>query len=222
MVMSVVLSCAGDVAAQYITHRQIEKKAQAAAAAAVTSGSGVSTPDHGAAEFQLDPRRQGAIACYGALWQGPFGHWWYDFLERRTATLPKWMVVPYKVVLDQMVNATASNALYFSAVPLLEGRADAEWMFRKLRLDLWPTLLVDLTFWPGAMWLNFKYVPVKHQLLFVNLCVCGWSCFMSLVCNDDALLRQIDRFHIFSPETIECDMAFLRDAGDRTKRAPVE
>lgn len=49
-----------------------------------------------------------------------------------------------QVIMDQLVNATASNALYFTAVPYLEGRADAEWMWRKLRLDLWPTLLVDL------------------------------------------------------------------------------
>ena len=80
---------------------------------------------------------------------------------------------------------------------------------RKLRLDLYPTLVVDLVFWPGCMYFNFKYVPVKHQLLVANVCVLVWSLFMSLVCHDDELMKRLDPIHP-SPH-LEEDRKFLAD-----------
>jgi hypothetical protein len=48
---------------------------------------------------------------------------------------------------------------------------------------------------PACMYVNFKYIPVKHQLLGANVCVLIWSVFLSFVCHDDSMLRTFDRFN---------------------------
>lgn len=44
------------------------------------------------------------------------------------------------------LNTAAKRALLYRS-SRLEGRADFEWVIRKLRLDLLPTLIVDTAFW---------------------------------------------------------------------------
>ena len=91
--------------------------------------------------FELDLRRQSAVAVYSFCFQGPFGHFWYNLLEHRVApALPKRYVVAAKVACDQLVNALASNVLYFSFIPWFEGKPVDE-IRQKLRMDLGPTCL---------------------------------------------------------------------------------
>ena len=90
---------------------------------------------------------------------------------------------------DQAVNALASNVIYFSFIPWFEGRKVDD-IKQKLRMDLGPTYFLDCCFWPVTSYFNFKYVPVRHQLLCCNVVLLGWTLFMSYVCRDDALLRR--------------------------------
>ena len=75
------------------------------------------------AAFQLDMTRQQAVCMYSLGFQGPFGHWWYNFLEHTVAPkVPARYVVGAKVLCDQAVNALASNVIYFSFIPWFEGK----------------------------------------------------------------------------------------------------
>ena len=106
---------------------------------------GVSTAAPG---FELDLRRQSAVAIYSLGFQGPFGHYWYNLLEHRVApALPARYVVAAKVVCDQAVNALASNVLFFSFIPWFEGKPVDE-IRQKIRQDLPPTYFIDCFFWP--------------------------------------------------------------------------
>ena len=40
---------------------------------------------------------------------------------------------------------------------------------QKLRNDFWSAYLAELAFWPAFQAVNFWKVPVRHQLLAVNL-----------------------------------------------------
>ena len=156
--------------------------------------------------FELDLQRQRAVAVYSVGFQGPFGHWWYNLMEHRVAPLlPARYVVVGKVVCDQAVNALASNILYFSFIPWFEGKPVDE-IKQKLRMDLGPTYFIDCFFWPITSFYNFKYVPVRHQLLCCNVVLLGWTLFMSYVCHDDSLLR---RFDAYNPCLTEADRKML-------------
>ena len=63
--------------------------------------------------------------------------------------------------------------LYFSFIPFFEGKPVDE-IKQKLRMDLGPTYFLDCFFWPLTSWYNFKFVPVRHQLLFCNVVLLGW------------------------------------------------
>eukprot|EP00040_Diaphanoeca_grandis_P036946 m.238398 g.238398 ORF g.238398 m.238398 type:complete len:271 (-) comp33722_c1_seq1:154-966(-) len=165
-------------------------------------------------DFALDLKRQTAIASYSLMYQAPFGHWWFGFLDRQTRRFvpPAWSV-PTKVVMDQLVDATLGTSLYMSFVPWMEGHGDIDWVFHKMRLDFVPTYVVDCAFWPIVMALNFKYIPIKHQLLVANLAVFCWQTFMSYVCHDDSILRRLDKYNPFAnAEQIEEDMLYLKMA----------
>jgi len=164
--------------------------------------------------FSLDMRRQGAIATLALVYQAPFSHWWFGFLDRTSKRFvkPAYMV-PFKVLMDQCIDACLGTTLYMSLVPFLEGRADTDWIYHKMRLDFIPTWLIDCLYWPAVQAVNFAFVPVKHQFLVMNLGVVFWQVFMSLVCHDDSLLRRMDKFNPFTTEKIvEEDIAFLEAA----------
>ena len=131
--MSVVVLGTADACAQRLQHHN-----NPPAAPKPSDGGGSSAAAPG---FELDLRRQSAVAVYSLGFQGPFGHFWYNLLEHRVApALPKRYVVAAKVACDQLVNALASNVLYFSFIPWFEGKPVDE-IRQKLRMDLGPTCL---------------------------------------------------------------------------------
>lgn len=61
---------------------------------------------------------------------------------------------------------------------------------------------------PLCQAINFGVIPLRHQLLFANVCVFAWQTFMSLVCHDDQVLRSLD---FLNPSaTIAEDIAYLK------------
>lgn len=45
------------------------------------------------------------------------------------------------------------------------------------------TYLADCAVWPVLQYVNFSYVPVQYQTLFVNIANLGWNTFLSLQAN---------------------------------------
>ena len=50
----------------------------------------------------------------------------------------------------------------------------------RVRSTLWDTLKAQWAFWIPAQLINFKYVPVRHQLNFVLVVSLAWTTFLSL------------------------------------------
>jgi len=96
-----------------------------------------------------------------------------------------------KVFFDETINGNLSNALYFSTIPLMEGR-ESSWVKEKCRYDLLPTFLIEGMLWIPASTINFVFIPIKHQLMFANSVVFFWTGFLSVVCHDDKMLRRLD------------------------------
>jgi hypothetical protein len=202
MAMSAAVLGVADVGAQMLQHRQLT---EATADDKEEDDNNKATKPRA---FQLDMTRQQAVCVYSLGFQGPFGHWWYNFLEHTMAPkVPARYVVGAKVLCDQAVNALASNVIYFSFIPWFEGKAPED-IKQKLRMDLGPTHLIDCAFWPITSYFNFRYVPVRHQLLSCNVVLLVWTLFMSYVCHDDALLRAFDAYN---PFLREADHKMLRE-----------
>jgi protein Mpv17 len=121
----------------------------------------------------LSGRHVAASAAYGAVVVGPLGHAWYRFLDAWVAArAPRGSArfVAAKVLLDEIVFGPIHVAGFFAAVAVAEdGGFNLGALSDKLRRDFWPTYAAELAFWPAFQAFNFARVPLRHQLLVVNL-----------------------------------------------------
>ena len=53
----------------------------------------------------------------------------------------------------------------------------------KFRNDFVDIMKMNATVWPAAMAVNFRFVPVHFQVLYINFVVMGWSAFLSWKTN---------------------------------------
>lgn len=42
-----------------------------------------------------------------------------------------------------------------------------------------PGLTKNFMIWPWVQFTNFKYVPMEHRVLVVNIISLGWNCYLS-------------------------------------------
>jgi len=100
---------------------------------------------------------------------GPMGHVWYIVLDKfaKAVCRTNMQMVVTKVAGDTFVFGPVCLWLFFASVSVMEG-TPWETIRRKLWRDFVPTYLIDYSFWPIVQGTNFAFIPVRHQLLFVN------------------------------------------------------
>jgi protein Mpv17 len=162
MATSGILGGAGDMTTQYFEHKWDEDDKK--------------TPK------SWDFRRIFAVAFFGVYFMGPVGHVWYEKLDIfcHSRKLSKAAMIAVKVCGDTFLFGPICLWAFFVSVSLMEG---ISWKHteQKIRRDFVPTYLVDYAMWPIVQGLNFKYVPVIHQLMVVNLMCYLDDIFLSYV-----------------------------------------
>lgn len=119
----------------------------------------------------IELKRLAACTSFGLFVLGPFGHHWYSRLDIYTNRLyaPRTLKnVGLKVFLDTAIFNPIFLIVFFTVVSLLEGLTMND-IGRKLYRDFVPSYAVDCSIWPPIQCVNFRFVPVKFQLLVVNL-----------------------------------------------------
>ena len=91
-----------------------------------------------------------------------------------------WEIIGFKLAADCFLFDPAYLALFFTATNALEGQNPAQ-IGTKLRQDLLPTYLVDIAVWLPIQTINFRWIPVVYQALFVQSCNVGWNAYLSFV-----------------------------------------
>ena len=72
-----------------------------------------------------------------------------------------------------------TNAYYHAVLGALQGMSVNQ-VYNRVADTLWDTLKAQWAFWIPAQLINFKYVPVRHQLNFVLVVSLAWTTFLSL------------------------------------------
>lgn len=121
---------------------------------------------------------------YGA----PCLHLWYckALPKIQAAFFPK-AAKPAKVIGLMLLDELAFSPFLYSAFYLIHamikdrdvnsiGRGVTTW-----KQKIWETLVNSWKLWPVASLINFWYVPVKFQVLFVNVIGLLWSAIMSFI-----------------------------------------
>ncbi|KAM7276560.1 hypothetical protein ACFE04_018426 [Oxalis oulophora] len=146
-------------------------------------------------EFKINWRRAGATSLFGFGFVGPVGHYWYEgldrFLRSRLLMQPNTMrFVGAKVALDGFLYGPLDLLVFFTFMGFSLGKS-APQVKEEVKRDFVPALILEGGAWPIVQVVNFRFVPVRYQLLYANLFCLLDSAFLSwLEQQQDATWKQ--------------------------------
>ncbi|KAK3033794.1 hypothetical protein RJ639_034365 [Escallonia herrerae] len=187
----------GDIAAQAVTHSTAKKRCQITVE--LPGEKGVSAtfimvdlfPDDD--ESDLDLRQ--VIFNYGKerkmclprekLMQNFPAFDRYEGLDRfirlRLQLQPKSLrFVATKVAVDGIIFGPLDLLVFFTYMGFASGKS-ADQVKEDVRRDFLPALILEGGIWPIVQVANFRFVPVRYQLLYVNFFCLLDSCFLSWI-----------------------------------------
>lgn len=127
---------------------------------------------------EYDLMRIFRFSFLGSALVGPSLHYWYGFLYRRIQG-SSLMPTVQRLALDQLLFAPAFIPVFFSMNLLLEGRP--EQIPSKLKNDWASAVLTNYAVWVPAQFINFKFIPQLHQVLFSNIVGFFWNIYFSSI-----------------------------------------
>ena len=169
MATSGALWLGGDILAQLL-ERRLDGHAGAVDRSAATAGA-VSTYTCSAADVAaLDWKRARIQSIYAAFIWAPFGHYWYQWLDKTAQTIAasgtkKFVGVNF--ILEMILLHPIGLTAFFVSVGLLGGENPRD-VFAQLRKDFFPSLMLEFALWTPFDLAMFSFIPVRHQLLMVN------------------------------------------------------
>lgn len=170
VISSGILWGLGDIGAQAVTHSTLKDKHR---------------NPHENKEFKINWQRVGTTSMFGFAFVGPVGHYWYEYLDRlirlRLQLQPKTLkFVAAKVASDGLLFGPLDLLIFFSYMGFASGKT-AEQVKEDVKRDFLPSLVIGGGIWPVVQIANFRYVPVRYQLLYVNFFCLLDSCFLSWI-----------------------------------------
>ncbi|EMC94402.1 hypothetical protein BAUCODRAFT_124035 [Baudoinia panamericana UAMH 10762] len=123
-----------------------------------------------------DLNRTARMAFYGGCIFGPAATTWFGLLQSRVRFpgRPNLEIVA-RVAADQCIFASTNLFVFLSTMAVLEG-TDPK---KKLESTYWNALSKNWMVWPWVQFTNFKFVPLEHRVLVVNVVSLGWNCYLS-------------------------------------------
>ena len=181
MLAAATLDALGDITAQKLTARR-----------AVEAGE---------PEPAFDFARTVRCTIYGLLIYPPIYHHHLNFLEwlvvkKLRVSTPRMPFV--KAAIEQFGYwGVGSNMLYHASLGAMQGMTLTQ-IDARIRDCIVDTMLAQWAFWVPAQIINFKFVPVRHQLNFVLALSYGWTTFLSLAFPPAKLEKSKDKSAIGS------------------------
>ncbi|KAL3655651.1 hypothetical protein CASFOL_000047 [Castilleja foliolosa] len=146
-------------------------------------------------EVQINWKRVATTGLFGLGFVGPIGHFWYEGLDRvirsRLKLRPNsFRFVGTKVAVDSIIFGPLDLLLFFTYMGFSTGKTAAQ-VKEDVKRDFLPALILEGGVWPIVQVANFRFVPVRYQLLYVNFFCLLDSCFLSwLEQQEDAPWKQ--------------------------------
>lgn len=162
---------AGDIAAQAVTH--------------YTSKTHVTMDEDEKKEFKINWKRVSTTSLFGLGFVGPVGHYWYEGLDRfirlRLMLKPNSVrFVATKVVVDGFLFGPLDLLVFFTYMGFSTGKSVPQ-IKEDVKRDFLPAFVLEGGIWPVVQVANFRFIPVRYQLLYVNFFCLLDSCFLSWV-----------------------------------------
>lgn len=133
---------------------------------------------HKTLQENWNPRRCFNMAIFGLAYSGPILHMWLTHILPRLVSGTGLKLTLKKVALDQLFFGPYQNAMFFTIQTLLNG-GDFQAVKHKLEANWWITLKRGWCFWMPTNLINFYFIPIPYQPLFIGCASILWSSFTS-------------------------------------------
>ena len=149
-------------------------------------------------QVSYDGARTARNGLFGLLWLGPLNHvFWGRTVFGLEHWFPgsSWRAVFSRVLVDQLTVMPLNMVAFLSWPSLLQG--DLNGARRNVQEAFWPSVSFALSVWPFVHPLSFRYVPLEHRLLVLNVCslfVFSYATFVSEK-GENAPLRRTPTEH---------------------------
>lgn len=120
--------------------------------------------------------RTGRMFAYGGAVFGPAATTWFKILSKRVVLQNKNAEILARVACDQLIFAPTFIGIFLGSMAVLEGSSPKE----KLDKSYVDTLQTNWMVWPFVQMVNFKFVPLQHRVLAVNVVSIGWNSYLSM------------------------------------------
>jgi Mpv17 / PMP22 family len=126
----------------------------------------------------FDYHRLLKYSVVGGFLVGPVLHYWYGFVGVRIPgnTL---RVTLMRLAIDQLVFSPCFTACFVASLTIM----NREPVMQKLNQDLFHIVQAGWVVWTPMMFINFKFVPSKYQVLFSNSIGLIWNIYLSKASN---------------------------------------
>ncbi|EEB05612.1 Mvp17/PMP22 family protein 2 [Schizosaccharomyces japonicus yFS275] len=129
----------------------------------------------------LDGMRLVRLAFYGLAYT-PVQVTWFAKLSTWFPDSAGKMASVCRVLMDQALFAPIGIFVFLSYMSLVECRPLSQ-LRSVLRKQYVSILKANYLLWPVAQLVNFCFIPLKYQVLFVNMIAVFWTTFLSLKNN---------------------------------------
>ena len=101
---------------------------------------------------------------------------------KKPAELSKFTKVTSKVLADQIIFSPLYLLVFFYTTGVMRGQTLPE-CTAHVREVFWPSFLADCAVWPAVQVINFAFVPVPLQPIYVNVLNVFWNAFLSFMAH---------------------------------------
>ena len=111
----------------------------------------------------------------------PMFHYWYKFLARNFPN-NSFSAIFLKSLVDRLTIGSFTVFSFFVSQHYLNGGNTSE-LKVKLERDLPKALRMNISVWMSALMINFKFVQIQFQILFLNTVGFFWMIYLARVMN---------------------------------------
>lgn len=129
----------------------------------------------------FNQKRAWNLSIFGAGAITPMFHYWYKFLAAKyPGTSFGYIVV--KSLVDRLTIGSFVVLSFFVSQHFMNGGNYPD-LEAKLKKSLVPALKMNVEVWMSALILNFKFVPLEFQVIFLNTVGFFWMIYLSYSMN---------------------------------------
>lgn len=151
--------------------------------------------------FSINWIRTSSMFIPGCIFDGYICHLWYNYINKipriqQSLRLNEFGVLKMKLFLDQIVFGPVQLLLLFLSYGVVNRcLSDYTYQSNQSIIDIFkrtwnhtkevmlPAFINSCWYWPPVQYINFKYIPLRYQVLYINVASFIFNIYVSFMAN---------------------------------------